>query len=82
MYNYQEIKQELFKEENQETFLEVRDKVKQLLKTAGAFTITKAMSTGDSWINMACVDRLVELKEIVEVPTQGWAQHRIFTSPK
>jgi hypothetical protein len=41
----------------------------------------KAISAAhDSWAGMACVDRMVELGEIIEVPTDGMAQYRIFTT--
>jgi hypothetical protein len=37
---------------------------------------------GDSWEMLACIDRMVELKEIVECnnPTSKAAQYRIFTN--
>lgn len=40
---------------------------------------TLAGETGSIWFHMACVDRLVEIGDLREVPTNGWAQHRIFT---
>lgn len=83
-YSYAEEKKVLFSEEMQTTFLKVRDHVQQLLKTAGAFRMQEAMevTSGNSWSTMACVDRLVELGEVVEIPRQSWAQYRIFTTPQ
>ena len=83
MYNYQTEKSKIFTEDGQETFLKVRDKVQQLLKQSGAVMMKNAISgvTGDSWMHLACVDRLVELKEIKEI-TQGnvAGQHRVFVA--
>ena len=82
MYNYQTEKSRIFTEDGQETFLKIRDKVQQLLKQSGAVMMQNVISgvTGDSWLHLACVDRLVELKEIVEVTGSDVAgQYRIFT---
>lgn len=78
MYNYQQLKPEIFKEENQQTFLEVLAEVEQLLKVAGAFKADRALPTGDSWLGMAYIDRLVELGIIKEVPTNGFGIDRVF----
>lgn len=78
MYNYQKIKPELFKEENQKFFLDIRTKVFNLISKSGSVKMEQIL-IGDSWLCMACVDRLVELGEITEIPTTGFAQHRIFT---
>ena len=87
MYKYEEQKQKIFTEENQKLFLEVRDYVHKLIDEAGAFTMRKAFMLPDgidaaeilnfiSWEMMACVDRLVELGEIKEIPTT--TQDRLF----
>ena len=82
MYNYQTEKPNIFTEDGQETFLKIRDNVKKLLKQSGAVTMEKAINgvTGSNWLHMACVDRLVELKEIKEIEQGGYVagQHRIF----
>ena len=84
-YNYQEIKPVLFTEQNQRLFIGIRDHAFKMLETSGAFSMGKAMilpkgvGAAGSWEMMACVDRLVELGEIIEVPTAGWGQDRIFT---
>jgi anion-transporting ArsA/GET3 family ATPase len=83
MYNYQTEKTKIFMEDSQETFLKIRDKVQQLLKQSGAVMMQNAISgvTGDSWLHIACVDRLVELKEIKEITKDNVAgQHRVFVS--
>jgi hypothetical protein len=80
MYNYKEEKPKIFKEENQELFLAIRTKVLNKIKETGAIKLGSAIQgfTGDSWVQMACVDRLVELGEIKEIPTTGMGQDRIF----
>lgn len=87
MYNYQEQKAEIFKEENQQTFLAIRDNVHRLLKQSGAFTMANSADNlhlaGSTWTFMACVDRLVELGEIEEVPQKNvCGQDRIFIKAK
>lgn len=82
MYRYEDLKNRLFDDEGQRMFLKVRDFVHETLATAGAIRMSEAMSAaggGDSWTMLACVDRLVELGEIREIPQDGVAsQHRVF----
>lgn len=84
MYNYETEKKHIFTEDGQEMFLSIRDNVHRILKLAGAITMGTAMSCGKvtcgtTWEMMACVDRLVELEEIVEIKQGVVAgQHRIF----
>jgi len=85
MYNYKELKPTVFTEEGQKTFLKIRDNMNALVVLAGVCTLDRAISgcTGNVWEQMACVDRLVELNEFVEV-IQGKipvAQQRIFKKP-
>jgi len=81
MYNYATEKPKLLTDDGQRTFLLVRDKVKFLLKEAGAVRMDKVMPPGDSWLGMAYLDRMVELNEIREV-TNGETpgQHRVFVA--
>jgi len=80
-YIYEVERHELFTERGQVAFIKVRDRVQYLLKTAGAFRMDKIESL--SWQSMACVDRMVELGELVEVSRPGaWGQHRVFTDPR
>jgi hypothetical protein len=86
-YDYSREKGRLFSDEGQRMFLRVRDFVKLALKTGGAVRMNEAMNaagTGCSWTMMACVDRLVELGEIVEV-TSGLevaGQYRVFVDAR
>ena len=84
MYEYQTERFKLFTEEGQIAFLKIRDNVKRLLNTAGAFTMEKAIqgSSVPSWLQLACVDYLVELNEIMEITKKGTVagQDRVFVS--
>jgi len=68
MYSYEEQKKELFTDEGQKLFLKIRDRAHNLLKISGSFRMTEVLREvcGDSWEMLACIDRMVELKEIVE----------------
>lgn len=84
MYRYEDQKPELFNDEGQRMLLRVRDFVHKMLATAGAVRMQEAMSAaggGHSWMMIACVDRLVELGEIREIPQSGVpGQHRVFVA--
>ena len=86
MYHYETEKPSLFTEDGQVVFLKIRDRVKSLLMEAGAFRAQEAWKTcggGDTWMMLACLDRLVELREIRELnDTLAPAQHRVFVSAK
>jgi len=79
-YKYEDQKEWLFTDEGQRKFLAIRDKVFALLKTSGAFMMENILSGGD-WECLACVDRMVELHEIREIPQIDdflAGQHRVF----
>lgn len=86
MYTYSKERPKIFTEDGQEMFLKIRDQVHGLLEKSGAVRMQEAINntSGDSWQMLACVDRLVELKEIIEItPTGSVAgQHRVFVSAK
>lgn len=83
-YDYATERPGLFTEEGQVQFLKVRDQVKRLLAEAGAVRAQEAWKgmAGDSWQFMACIDRLVELHELVEVTNSErvWGQNRVFVA--
>lgn len=82
-YIYEEQRPQIFTEEGQVKFLAVRDRVKRLLKQAGAVKMWPALDEcpGDSWLAMAFIDRLVELGEIKEVTGDNVAgQDRVFVA--
>lgn len=81
-YVYGELKQHVFSEGGQRMFLDIRDNAQRLMAQSGAATMNKLISscTGDVWQMMACVDRLVELGELIEIvnPHSRAGQHRLF----
>lgn len=86
MYNYSEQKTSIFTEDGITMFIKVRDGVRDTLSKSGAITMDAAMrfaGSGSSWAMMACVDRLVETKELTEINYgECCSQHRIFVSPR
>jgi hypothetical protein len=83
-YSYEAERAYLFTEDGQVKFLEVRDAVHALLKTAGAFRLDCLSVTGDSFLFLACIDRLVELGEIVPLRAKGtcWGQYQVYATPQ
>ncbi len=85
MYLYETEKQAIFTDEGQVKFLNIRDRIKGLLQKTGCITMEHAISSnsGTSFFWMACVDRMVEIGELVEVvqQTQPAGQDRIFREP-
>lgn len=89
-YDYQTERAYVFTEDGQRLFLGIRDQVKHLLSVSGACTMDKAtilprgIGAASSWSMLACVDRLVELGEIREIPQQGnvHGQDRVFVSAR
>ncbi len=79
-YEYEKERETLFTDEGQKKFLAVRDRVDALLIKSGAVMLEKAVQNigGDSWMLLACIDRLVELKEIREIPTDGATQYKVY----
>jgi hypothetical protein len=84
MYIYEAERSKLFTEEGQVMFLKVRDRVKALLDTAGAFRLTHISIAGDSWLFLACIDRLVELGEIAPLRNKDmcWGQYQVYSTPQ
>jgi hypothetical protein len=83
MYDYKKERAKLFTEDGVEMLTKIRDRVKLLLRDAGAFTMGAAIrsTSGDSWQMLACVDYLVEKGEVREVtdPKKVRGQDRVFT---
>lgn len=83
-YDYATERPKLFTEDGQVMLLKIRDNVRRLLNTAGAFQAGKAFAdvSGDSWKMLACLDRLVELGELERVTPKGtvWGQYEVFVA--
>jgi len=81
-YDYQTERPRLFTDDGQRKFLQVRDKVAAMLDESGAVMHGNLRLTGDSWLTLACVDRMIELGEIVEITGPNvMGQHRVFVKP-
>jgi hypothetical protein len=83
-YNYVTQKNNLFCDEGQKLFLKIRDKVKQHIRQSGAVRMDKILSgiSGDSWDMLACIDRMIELGELIELTDPSiFNMSRIFTEP-
>ena len=83
MYAYADFRKDVLTDEGQRNLLRVRDAAHALLKEAGAFRLGELLARsgigGDSWMQLAFVDRLVELGEIREIPQPNCAtQHKVF----
>ena len=84
-YNYKTQRSNLFTEKGQLLFLAIRDNVNQLLEKAGAVREQegsmhgKSGVSGESWDELACFDRMVELGELREITGPGTpGQYRVF----
>ena len=85
MYDYQKEKLMIFSEESQLMFLGIRDRVNRLLSESGAVRMQEAIkgNVGSTWRMMACVDRLVELGELIEITQENTpGQYRVFVKGK
>ena len=81
IYRYQDQRANLFTDDGQRLFLKFRDSVFRLIEKAGAVRMDKAMAglSGDSWLMLACADRMIELGDIAEIsPPNSAGQHRVF----
>lgn len=80
VYKYGEYREYIFTEDGVKTLRAIEAKVDELLEVAGAFRLWEGMMglATDSWLGLACMDYLVEVKKIREVPTKGPAQDRVF----
>jgi len=83
-YSYEAEKQQLFTDKGQVQFLKIRDQVNRILKEAGAVRCQEAlgMMTGSSWEHLACLDRMVELGELVCIgPDNAPTQYKVYVGP-
>ena len=80
MYDYDIERQKVFTEEGQVMFLKIRDHVNKLLKESGAVRMTEAIScvTGDGWLQIACIDRMVELRELKQITEFVPSQYDVY----
>lgn len=82
-YSYAEWRSMVFTEDGQVMFLKIRDKARELTDVAGAVRSDKLLCcSGNVWNMLACIDRLVELGELIEItkPGEVAGQHRVFVA--
>lgn len=84
-YDYTKERHNVFTDEGQKMFLKIRDRTQMLIKISGACTIEKIIDgkgiLGDTFIMLACIDRLEELGEIRKIHRDGVStQRQIYTS--
>jgi hypothetical protein len=82
MYNYEEQKKQILTEDGLTTFIVIRDNIRTLLDQSGAVRLGNVLVgiCGDTWTMMACIDKMAELGEIMEItkPDSCQGQDRIF----
>lgn len=78
-YSYETEKPNVFSEDGQEMFLRIRDWLKKSLAETGAARVGEivrhAGGSGSSFTMLACIDRLVELKEFQYACKCGHGAH-------
>ncbi len=79
-YDYAIERKEIFSETGVKRLVEIRDKIKQHLFQSGAFRLQEAGIAG--WEEIACIDYMVELGELIELKRECWGQYRVFTTPQ
>lgn len=79
-YNYKELRPFIFTEQGQIELLKIRDKAFELCSTAGAFSSDHMFVLAQTtWHALACLDRLCELGELIELtPPTVAGQDRVF----
>jgi hypothetical protein len=72
-YNYQKERPRLFTEDGQTMLVTMRDTIQRKVKVAGAVTARAAMSdvSGDTWMMLAVLDRLMEMGDIRRIEQRG-----------
>lgn len=81
-HEYSEHRDRVFTEEGHKLLLQIRDRAFKLIRESGAATLGRlvAESSGDSWLMLACVDRLVELGDLKCVYKGNAGQYSVYTS--
>jgi hypothetical protein len=78
MYEYKNLRKEVFTESGVKMLLEMRDKARLLSRSAGAVRMDKIMGGGDSWHQLACADYLVEIGDLRRISSGTAGQYQVF----
>ena len=85
-YSYDAERADVFSENGQVQFLSIRDRIKKHIEMSGCVSLGKAIAdeSGDTFQMLACVDRLVEIGEIVRIenPRDRSTQGQIIVRAK
>lgn len=80
-YDYQIERPKLFSDQGQKQILDGIDLARECLETSGAAIVDKLLiPAGDSWRQLAIVDRLVELGYLTYVFTEGARQNWVLVA--
>lgn len=79
MYSYETERPFIFTDEGQRAFLKIRDHINKVFAASGSITVGKALiGSGDSWQQLACIDRLIELGEVRRIQSGQATQFDIL----
>lgn len=80
MYNYKDERKNVFTEEGVSMLIAILKNIEDITACSGACTIGKAISTvsGDSFLELACIDYLRERGYITIFPRQGYTTQDSF----
>jgi putative lipase involved disintegration of autophagic bodies len=83
-YSYEKERERVFSDDGQRMVMQMHATARKCIEMSGAVRMDKLMSglLGDSWLMMACADRLVEMGCIEEIknPVSNVGQHRLFVA--
>lgn len=83
-YKYEEMRHKVFTEEGVAMLIKAREMVQRAISVSGAVmasNIIEVMGCGDSWVQLAVIDYLIESRVIREVtPPETWGQNRVFVA--
>ena len=73
IYEYKNFRERLFTDKGQREVMAVRDHIRRTCKISGCIEMWKALApvSGDTWENMAIIDRLAELGEVKKIVFEG-----------
>ncbi len=78
-YDYASVRPSLFLEENQALFLKIRDQAARLLSEHEHATLDQLIcGESDTWLAMACVDRMVEMGDLRLVARGEITQYNLY----
>jgi hypothetical protein len=81
-YEYRFMKPAVLTKEGQRAFRAIRNRAHDLIEVSGAATLNKIMEgasdVGSTWLLRACVDRMIEIEELRQVPSPEGSTHGLI----